>query len=66
MHLSPAGMESSQLSAGCEAVLANLIALITTFTGDQLTWRVLRDVWPTIPLPAASPQSINGHVEANG
>ncbi len=41
--------EVSQGSAGLVRVLATLVALLESFIGQDLTFRVLRDVWPELP-----------------
>ncbi len=32
------------------ALLGTLIALLVSFIGEDLTFRVLRDVWPELPM----------------
>ena len=45
------GTESSQVAEGFEAVLATLVALLVSFIGEDLTARILRDVWPELAMP---------------
>ena len=43
-------MGPTQAYAGFVAVLGTLIALLVSFIGEDLTSRVLRDVWPELPM----------------
>ena len=45
-----AGVGPTQACAGFVAVLGTLIALLVSFIGEDLTSRVLRDVWPELPM----------------
>lgn len=45
-----AGAVPDQAREGFEAVLGTLIALLILFIGEDLTFRVLREVWPELPL----------------
>ncbi|HEV8635464.1 MAG TPA: hypothetical protein VG370_14655 [Chloroflexota bacterium] len=40
------GAEPAQARAGMTMVLASLFGLLATFIGDELTLRLVRDVWP--------------------
>jgi len=46
-----ADRENSQLVDGLEAVLATLVALLVSFIGEDLTARILREVWPEVAMP---------------
>ena len=62
------GAESSQAAEGFEAVLAILIALLISFVGEDLTLRVLREVWPELPMPQSvqpTRQNGTGNLEVN-
>jgi hypothetical protein len=55
------GVESSQAAEAFEAVLAILIALLISFVGEDLSLRVLREVWPELPMPqSVQPTRQNG------
>jgi len=53
-------VEPSQADAGFVSVLGTLVALLDAFIGKDLTFRLLRDVWPQLaeisPKPAAAAQ----------
>jgi hypothetical protein len=51
--------ESSQVAEGFEAVLATLVALLVSFIGEDLTARILREVWPELVMPQAVSPSQN-------
>jgi hypothetical protein len=51
--------ESSQVAEGFEAVLATLVALLVSFIGEDLTARILREVWPELAMPQAVQPSQN-------
>lgn len=57
--------QSCQTQDESSAVLTNLVALVMTFIGEDLTMRLLRDVWPELGQPELILQSSNGHMEAN-
>ncbi len=59
------GVQSSQICDDSAAVFTTLIALVVSFIGEDLATRLLRDVWPELPMPEPTSQSSNGHVEAN-
>jgi len=62
------GVESSQAAEAFEAVLAILIALLISFVGEDLTLRVLREVWPELPMPQSvqpTRQNGTGNLEVN-
>lgn len=62
---SPTGVQPSPIRDESAAVLTTLIALVVSFIGEDLATRLLRDVWPELPMPEPTSQSSNGHVEAN-
>ncbi len=43
------GVEPASLRAALTTVLAGVLGLLTTFIGEDLTLRVVRDVWPEAP-----------------
>ncbi len=45
-----ATVDPSQAQAGLLAVLGTLVALLDSFIGNDLTLRLLRDVWPELAL----------------
>ena len=47
------GVTPEQTQAGLVAVVAHLIGLLALFVGDDVTERLVRDVWPDAPLGAA-------------
>jgi hypothetical protein len=49
-----ATLDPSQADEAFVTVLATLIALLESFIGKDLTFRLLRDIWPGLPV---SPQS---------
>jgi len=62
------GVESSQAAEAFEAVLAILIALLISFVGEDLSLRVLREVWPELPMPQSvqpTRQNGTGNLEVN-
>ena len=59
------GVQSSQICDDSAAVFTTLIALVVSFIGEDLAMRLLRDVWPELPMPEPTSQSSNGQVEAN-
>ena len=61
-------MESSRAAEAFKAVLAILIALLISFVGEDLTLRVLREVWPELPMPQSvqpTRQNGTGNLEVN-
>jgi len=62
---SASGVDPGQVPAGFLAVLGTLMALLTAFIGEDLTLRLLRDVWPTLPVPGSGPESANGHLNGS-
>jgi hypothetical protein len=46
-----ASVEPSQAHEGFVIVLGTLVGLLESFIGKDLTFRLLRDVWPELPLP---------------
>jgi hypothetical protein len=44
------GVEPSQAAEAFEAVLSILIMLLVSFVGEELTLRLLREVWPELPM----------------
>jgi hypothetical protein len=59
------GVHADQSDDGSSVVFASLIALVSSFIGEDLTLRMLHDVWAELPIPQPGPQSTNGKVEAN-
>ncbi len=49
------GVAGAELRDGLAAVLAGVIGLLATFIGDDLTVRLVRDVWPAAPFDEAVP-----------
>jgi hypothetical protein len=43
------GVEPAAAEHGLAAILASLIGLLVTFIGEDLTLRLVRDVWPDVP-----------------
>jgi hypothetical protein len=54
LRASGSGGTSNSADAGLSAVFATLIALVMSFIGEDLTVRLLRDVWPELPMPQPS------------
>ena len=40
------GVEPAQAREGLATVLANMLGLLATFVGDEITVRLVRDTWP--------------------
>ena len=59
--------ENSQLVDGLEAVLATLVALLVSFIGEDLTARILREVWPEVAMlqPVQPGQHDTANLEVN-
>ena len=49
------GIDPAMLRAALTTVLANVIGLLTTFIGEDLALRLVRDVWPDAPFGGTSP-----------
>jgi hypothetical protein len=49
------GRDPEVLQAALATVLANVIGLLTTFIGVDLTLRLVRDVWPDAPYGGTGP-----------
>ena len=45
-----ATVEPSQAHEGFVSVLGTLVGLLVSFIGEDLTFRLLRDVWPEVPM----------------
>lgn len=45
-----AQVDPKEFSEGCVNLLAHLLGLLATFIGEELTLRLLVDVWPELPL----------------
>src|SRR5450830_1684260 len=45
-----AQVDPDEIFEGCVVLLAQLLGLLVAFIGELLTLRVLRDVWPKLPL----------------
>jgi hypothetical protein len=50
-----ATVEPSQAHEGLISVLGTLIGLLVSFIGEDLTFRLLRDVWPAVPMSPHTP-----------
>ena len=48
------GIDPAMLRAALTTVLASVIGLLTTFIGEDLTLRLVRDVWPDAPFGRTS------------
>jgi hypothetical protein len=46
------GVDPAIVRAAATAIIANLIALLATFIGEDIAFRVLRDSWPDVDLGA--------------
>ncbi len=49
------GVDALHARAGLEAVLATFFDLLAAFIGDELTVRMLREVWPELPVAKHKP-----------
>jgi hypothetical protein len=49
LHASLAGVDPAHARAGLEAALGTFFDLLAAFIGEELTLRMLRDVWPELP-----------------
>jgi hypothetical protein len=47
------GVEHARATEGLAAVLANVLGLLATFIGDEITMRLVRDAWPDARLGGA-------------
>jgi hypothetical protein len=52
------GIDAVMLRAALTTVLAQVIGLVTTFIGDALTLRLVRDVWPDAPFGGETLQEV--------
>ncbi len=43
-------MHPAEIASGCETLLALLLGLLVEFIGEALTLRLVREVWPRLPL----------------
>ena len=50
-----AAVEPSEAHEGFVGVLGTLIGLLVSFIGEDLTFRLLRDVWPALPMSPRPP-----------
>lgn len=50
------GVDPAMLRAALTTVLGNVIGLLTTFIGEDLTARLMRDVWPHGPFDGIDPE----------
>lgn len=50
------GVEPARAREGVAMVLASVLGLLATFIGDELTLRLVRDVWPDAQLDGAGPR----------
>jgi hypothetical protein len=53
---SGAGLDVELVGRGVASLLARLMELVALFIGDYLTGRVLREVWPELPVQASTGQ----------
>jgi len=51
------GATCQQTQAGLLAVVAHLLGLLVLFVGEDMTQRLVRDVWPDAPLGIGRPDS---------
>jgi hypothetical protein len=56
LRASGIGGTSNSADVGLSAVFATLIALVMSFIGEDLTMRLLHDVWPELPMAQSSPR----------
>jgi hypothetical protein len=47
------GVEPARATEGLATVLANVLGLLATFVGDEITLRLVRDAWPDARLGGA-------------
>jgi hypothetical protein len=62
-----ATVEPDLAQQGFVTVIATLVDLLVSFIGEDLTFRLLRDVWPELPMTSHSPphaERRNGNLEA--
>ena len=59
------GVQSRQICDDSATVFTTLIALVVSFIGEDLVMRLLRDVWPELPIPEPTAQSRDGQVEVH-
>ncbi|MGI9148406.1 MAG: hypothetical protein ACR2IK_17965 [Chloroflexota bacterium] len=52
LRVAAASAQPSQADAGLVVVLGTLVALLESFIGSDLTFRLLRDLWPELPVMA--------------
>lgn len=50
------GVESEQARAALTAIVGDIFGLLNTFIGEDLAWRLVRDVWPDAPLGGTGSQ----------
>jgi hypothetical protein len=50
------GVEPAMLHVALTTVFGTVIGLLTTFIGDDLTARLVREVWPRAPFDGIDPQ----------
>lgn len=55
------GVEPAQAGDALTAVVAGILGLLNTFIGEDLAWRLLRDVWPDAPLGGPGPRLEANH-----
>lgn len=46
----PTQVDPKDAAAGSVALLAQLLALLATFIGPNMTLRLMREIWPAVPL----------------
>jgi hypothetical protein len=65
LRASTNGVESSQARDDLSVVFATLVALVISFIGEDVTMRLLLDVWPELPVLQPIPKASDGTVEVN-
>ena len=45
-----AQVDPDDISKGCAVLLAEMLGLLVAFIGEDLTLRLVRDVWPNLPV----------------
>jgi hypothetical protein len=64
LRVSVQGVEATQLRDGLSALVATLIMLLSTFIGEDITVRLVRDVWPSAPFNGLSAEPGTDKLEA--
>ena len=45
-----AQVDPDDIAKGCAVLLAEMLGLLVAFIGEDLTLRLVRDVWPNLPV----------------